>query len=387
MEPVVLGIVVEFNPYHLGHQYFISQAKALINPNVMIAITSTSFSMRGEIAIVDKFTKTEQMLAEGIDIVLELPCAKSVQSADFFAYHAIKTLSQMQITDLAFGVENEDIALLYQLLTIIQTPDFQKHLQIALKTYTSYKRAYTQAFEKSGTSSELIALFNQPNVTLALQYLKAIQDLKLDVKIHPLKRMGSHYHDTAITHRFASAGAIRRALRSGKDISEYVPESTLKLSFVDQALAEERLFSLLQYAMLVKNPNYGEFFGLSEGIENYLRQHLRNATSYSDFLERIKNKRYSISKCQRIFFYLLWELPKKFDQFHPYLRILGFTVRGEKYLNTLPKETKGEILTSLKHSKNPIGLIELKATQLYEILTQKQGLTQKEFLIPLKRKD
>ena len=83
MEPVVLGIVVEFNPYHLGHQYFISQAKALINPNVMIAITSTSFSMRGEIAIVDKFTKTEQMLAEGIDIVLELPCAKSVQSADF----------------------------------------------------------------------------------------------------------------------------------------------------------------------------------------------------------------------------------------------------------------------------------------------------------------
>jgi hypothetical protein len=91
-------------------------------------------------------------------------------------------------------------------------------------------------------------------------------------------------------------------------------------------------------------------------------------------------------KCKCIGPFFLWFF-KKFDQFHPYLRILGFTVRGEKYLNTLPKETKGEILTSLKHSKNPIGLIELKATQLYEILTQKQGLTQKEFLIPLKRKD
>lgn len=387
MEPVILGMVVEFNPYHLGHQYFLTQAKTLINPDVVIAVTSTSFTMRGEVAIVDKFAKTKQMLSEGIDIVLELPCAKSVQSADFFAYHSVKALSQMQITDLAFGVENEDLAKLYQLLAIIQTPNFQKHLQKALKTFTSYKKAYSRALEESGTASELIALFNQPNITLALQYLKAIQDLELNIRVHAIKRQGSHYHDTEITHPFASASGIRKALRSGKEITGYVPESTLKQSFANQNLTEERMFALLQYALLVNQQGQKAIIGLSEGIEYYLIAHLKSASSYADLIDRIKNKRYSISKFQRIFLYLLLEIPKTFDQFQPYLRVLGFSEQGEKYLGTLPKETKSEIITSLKNTKNPIGLIELKATQLYEILTDKQGLTQTEFLIPLKRKD
>jgi predicted nucleotidyltransferase len=293
----------------------------------------------------------------------------------------------MQITDLAFGVENEDLAKLYQLLAIIQTPNFQKHLQKALKTFTSYKKAYSRALEESGTASELIALFNQPNITLALQYLKAIQDLELNIRVHAIKRQGSHYHDTEITHPFASASGIRKALRSGKEITWYVPESTLKQSFANQNLTEERMFALLQYALLVNQQGQKAIIGLSEGIEYYLIAHLKSASSYADLIDRIKNKRYSISKFQRIFLYLLLEIPKTFDQFQPYLRVLGFSEQGEKYLGTLPKKTKSEIITSLKNTKNPIGLIELKATQLYEILTDKQGLTQTEFLIPLKRKD
>lgn len=81
----ILGIVVEFNPLHNGHLYFINEAKRIINPDVTIAVMSSSFAMRGDVMVIDKFTRTKLMLEFGIDIVLELPFISAVQSTDYFA--------------------------------------------------------------------------------------------------------------------------------------------------------------------------------------------------------------------------------------------------------------------------------------------------------------
>ena len=81
----IFGIVIEANPFHNGHKYFIDKIKQDYKPDVLIAVTSTSFSMRGEISLIDKFDKTKILLENGIDIVLELPFTYAIQSADFFA--------------------------------------------------------------------------------------------------------------------------------------------------------------------------------------------------------------------------------------------------------------------------------------------------------------
>ena len=42
----VLGLILELNPYHKGHEYFIKKAIEKVNPDITIAIISSSFTMR-----------------------------------------------------------------------------------------------------------------------------------------------------------------------------------------------------------------------------------------------------------------------------------------------------------------------------------------------------
>ena len=58
----ILGVILEINPFHKGHKYFIEQAVKEVNPDVVIAITSTSFTMRGDISYLSKFDKTKILL-------------------------------------------------------------------------------------------------------------------------------------------------------------------------------------------------------------------------------------------------------------------------------------------------------------------------------------
>lgn len=81
----VLGIVVEYNPFHNGHIYHIQKAKQIVKPDYTIAVMSSSFVQRGEPAIIDKWTRSHLAIEFGVDLVIELPFVYSCQSADYFA--------------------------------------------------------------------------------------------------------------------------------------------------------------------------------------------------------------------------------------------------------------------------------------------------------------
>ena len=42
----IYGIVMEANPFHNGHQYFINKIKEQYNADIIISITSTSFQQQ-----------------------------------------------------------------------------------------------------------------------------------------------------------------------------------------------------------------------------------------------------------------------------------------------------------------------------------------------------
>lgn len=79
------GIIVEYNPFHNGHQYHTKMARELSQADVVIAVMSGNFLQRGEPAIIDKWTRAKEALSHGVDLVVELPFAYAVQSADYFA--------------------------------------------------------------------------------------------------------------------------------------------------------------------------------------------------------------------------------------------------------------------------------------------------------------
>lgn len=96
----VTGIIAEFNPFHNGHKYLLSQAEG-----VKIIAISGNFVQRGEPAIVDKWTRAEMALRNGADLVVELPFLVAVQSADYFAQGAVDILERLGVDKLAFGTE------------------------------------------------------------------------------------------------------------------------------------------------------------------------------------------------------------------------------------------------------------------------------------------
>ena len=66
----VLGLILELNPLHNGHNYFIKKSIDEVNPDYTVAIITSSFSMRGDINVVNKFERTKNLLDLGIDVVL-----------------------------------------------------------------------------------------------------------------------------------------------------------------------------------------------------------------------------------------------------------------------------------------------------------------------------
>ena len=86
----VVGIIAEYNPFHLGHAYQISEVRRLVDDAKIIAVMSGSFTQRGTPSLLDKWTKARLAIIGGCDLVLELPFTSAVRSAQDFARGAIK---------------------------------------------------------------------------------------------------------------------------------------------------------------------------------------------------------------------------------------------------------------------------------------------------------
>ena len=51
----VIGIIAEYNPFHLGHLYQINKIKEMYKDSIIIAIVSSSFTQRGDVSILNKW--------------------------------------------------------------------------------------------------------------------------------------------------------------------------------------------------------------------------------------------------------------------------------------------------------------------------------------------
>ena len=102
----VLGIIAEYNPFHNGHLYHLQKSKEITNSEFTICIMGGNFTQRGNVSMVDKWTKAEMALSNGADLVLELPTIYNISSAENFASGAIKMLNSLKIVDfVSFGSE------------------------------------------------------------------------------------------------------------------------------------------------------------------------------------------------------------------------------------------------------------------------------------------
>ena len=375
----VLGLVMEANPLHNGHIYFINKAKEMVMPDVTVVVVSTNFTMRGEISVLNKFEKTKALLDCGIDVVLELPYLACVAGSDFFTFNAIKTLVDFGITDIAFGTESDSLSEVRELQKLNNALIDSSIVKENLKKGYSYSTATFKAIKEMTDDTKLIEAFSLPNNTLAIGYLNALDKLNNDITITLVKRIENNYYDKEVKSEIASATSLRNLLSLEKDITPFVPKT---LSYIDIKKSEETLYKLFQYKVLTTPlDKIASIQGVNEGIENRLISFI-NSENYEKFIQNVETKRYTKTYIRRLILHILLDITKT-TQYCDYLRILGFNASGRSYVNSLSKETKQRIITSPKNSLNNLLEKELQATKLYGIISSSLDLYLEEYKLPI----
>jgi len=379
----VLGLILEINPFHNGHQYFIEEAIKQDQYDCVIAVISTSFCMRGDISVIDKFEKTKLLLQNKVDLVVELPIAYSINSSDYFCSYAIQILNQFQVTDICFGTEIENVQALVLLNGLLTSPSFNEVWKSYIDKGCSYSAASIQALRDFKIQEELIQEYSLPNNTLALGYIKAIKNTNLSVNIHSVQRIENNYYDTSATQSIASALSLRNELNEGHSIQSFIPK--YEYDFVIPKDIEEKMYHLLQYEFITSPIEaIQRKCMVSEGIENRMNSFIQSP-SYESFVSNVTTKRYNASRIKRTLLHILLK-DEGIQSENLYLRILGWNEVGKKYfskISKINKELKNQTLVNIKNQlDNQILCLELKASKFYDLLTNKATF-QEEFKTPL----
>lgn len=320
----VTGIIAEFNPFHHGHAYLLSQAQGL-----KVVAMSGNFMQRGEPAIIDKWTRAQMALAQGADLVVELPFLVAVQSADYFAKGAVAILEQLKIDQLTFGTEE---VLDYNGLATIyvekktEMADFIRQLpdQLSYPQKAQAMWSHFAGIDFSGSS---------PNHILALAYTKAVAGK--GIELCPVKRLGAGFHDSHQTDFMASATAIRQHQNDLLFIQKAMPD--VELFVRATKLAWDNYFNLLRYQILTQS-DLTQIYQVNQELASRLKKVVPTAKHFDDLLERLATKRYTKARLRRILTYIL--VNAREEALPEGIRVLGFSQAGRAHLATLKKEVK-----------------------------------------------
>lgn len=376
-----VGMVVEYNPFHNGHLYQLQQAKKDTGAEVVVAVMSSSFLQRGEPALLSKWSRTKMALENGVDLVLELPYAYATQKAETFAKGALSILHEAGVDFLHFGSESGSIDEFHQLVHVMQ--QHENDWDLLVKNYMSegysYPRATSLAFTQLGAETTLT--LDQPNNILGYHYIKAINDLSSAIIPFTTKRIAAGYHDRTITsHSIASATSIREAIFSEGDQKSLVgqvmpPSSYDEIKRYSQSTRRlhnwEWYFPFLQYRILSSTATeLASLYECVEGLEHRVLDTMSKATSFADWMNRLKTKRYTWTRLQRLATHILTHTTKaELHAIHnaplPYIRPLGMNESGQLYLRSLKKKATIPILSRFASSTDLLATLELKASRAY----------------------
>ena len=356
------GIIAEYNPFHKGHHYQIEQIRKQTDADVIVVAMSGNFVQRGEPAIENKWHRAKMALENGADLILELPTLSSTQATDWFAAGGVGILHAAKCHEIAFGVE--DIRIDYQVAfeewITLQARIKEDVTNDDMKSLTYASRLTLIAKESFGQNSPLYRLMQQPNQQLGFAYVKEIFSRNVPMDYLTIERKGNGHLDAKIQdEQFASGTALRKQLLK----PERNPNLYAQLSYLEEISSVAYRNHWEQYWLLLKYQlerssveELRNIYQMDEGIEYRLKKILPQANSFYNFIQLLKNKRWTWARLQRLCLYVLLGITKKqVEKYFESIRkpnkvtVLGFNGRGREYLKTL-REEETEFITNYADS-------------------------------------
>ena len=392
-----IGIVAEYNPFHTGHALQLARTRELLGADLpAVAVMSGCWVQQADCAVADKWTRARLALMGGVDLVLELPTVWAVSSAESFARGAVSILNAAGVVEyLSFGSESGDMEQLRQVAACLDRGEYPALLKEQLDRGLSFPAARQRAAEQLlGTDA---AVLSRPNNTLGIEYLRALHALGSPIRPVTVKREGAGHNEAAVFsgqmsqeeadqlfwqhNTTLSATAIRGYLTEGEweRMAPYLPQGGLEL--LRESAPELPVLARLERAILARvrtmsAEDWGRLpdAGAAEGLPNRLERAGRTCTSMAEFFDLAKTKRYTHSRLRRL---VLWAFlgltAADVPGAPPYLRVLGFSARGQELLKEMKKQAALPILTKPAQAKDlpepgrRLFQLESRCTDLYDL--------------------
>lgn len=362
MQKKVVGIIVEYNPFHNGHKYHLKKARE--RGDVVIGVMSGDYVQRGEPALINRWERAKMALKGGVDLIIELPVFYSTQSAEIFALGAIKILDKMKVKEIIFGTEEGDLNKINKILNIEEKVEFQNYLKNFLKEGISYPNAYMKSLEKCGINEKL-----QSNEILGLEYKRAIKTLNSKIQIFTIKRKNATYYSEESKNDILSASGIRKKIFKKENIELFIPEEINEILIKNKFVKLEDYFEIIKVLILRNKEKLKDIQDVEEGYENRLYESIKTANNFNEFMDKIVTKRLTIGRVQRILIHIILgitkEITEKVKKDLPFVRILAFNEKGREHLKYLKKEGIN-VLVGLKNIKKDLNEFEKSMLELNE---------------------
>lgn len=386
------GVIVEYNPFHNGHKYHLEMAREKSKADVIIAVMSGNFLQRGEPAIIDKWTRANEALLNGADLVIELPFAYAVQSADYFTRGGVKLLHVLNVESLCFGTDAK-AELDYEAFGQFHQEnlsEIDEAYQKIKNNGQSYPQQMTEVYRE--LLPEWSLDFSSPNHILGMGYAKENATYNKPMTLFPIRRLGNDYHDKKIKHEsFASATSIREQILNGAttDLTKVLPEITVTDIENSDLVDIERVWPLLKYKILTTSiSDLSQIYQMVEGLEFRFKEAAKQANNFKDFVEKVKSKRYTWTRIQRLSLYVLLQVKQEMIEDvweYSYIRVLGFNDLGRQFLKERKKNCELPIITNVNQKNEELLSLDIKVGQVYSLL-QKEQVVQDYYQVPIYKK-
>lgn len=370
----ICGIICEYNPFHNGHKHHIEQTKKDYGATHIVAVMSGNFTQRGDVAIVDKYKRTETALKNGVDLVIELPVAYALGSAEQFAQGAVYLLNSLGCVDMiSFGSECGKIDELKEAAGAVIYTQESEEFHNYMKSGMTYPAALQKAMEKFYTD-DVIETLATPNNTLAIEYIKALDEIGSFIKPVTIKRSVAP-HDSEIdkSSDILSASQIRKIIAERGDVLQYAPccdfSNIASLSNIEVAILSK--LRTMNKSEIEKTPN------VLVGLENRIFRAAAVAASLNELYFLVKTKRYTLARIRRIILSAFLGITKNDLKINPsYVRILGMNSKGKEILAAakceLPINTSLSQLEKINDNTKKQARLEQRCDNQYALALEKK---------------
>lgn len=388
----ISGIICEYNPLHNGHLYHLEQIRQS-GAEGIVAVMSGNFVQRGDAAILDKFTRAKLAIQGGVDLVLELPVPYALAPAENFAMGGVALLTALgNVQELSFGSESGSIRFLSQAAEACHVckTEYADVMDDFLRSGYSYPEVLSQMVMQL-YGKDIADVLRQPNNTLAIAYLNAIEEMHSPLRPVTIQRKGAgHNSSQPAADGTASATYIRQFFSEGGDCRRMMPSyawhALRDANLAGHTGSMQNLERLILYKLRTTDPDeLRSIAEIGQGLEHRLYK-AKRASSLEELLRNIQTRRYPMARLRRILLHILLDIhTKDMQQYPPYGRILAFNDIGREILRDSKQKRLlpfSHSLAELAHTSQEAGrcaALESQATDIYQLSRKKIGQGESDF--------